>query len=33
VGALLNLGVLEPYSSARYDRLYWSRRVFQAIER
>jgi Fic family protein len=28
---LVELGVLEPYSSERYDRLYWSRRVFQVI--
>lgn len=33
IGALVELGVLEPYGAARYDRLYWSRRVFQAIER
>jgi Fic family protein len=31
VGALVVLGVLEPYGEARYDRVYWSRRVFQAI--
>lgn len=33
VASLVELGVLEPYGEARYDRLYWSRRVFQAIER
>lgn len=32
VSSLVELGILEPYSSARYDRLYWSRRVFQVIE-
>jgi Fic family protein len=32
IAALLDLGILEPYGSARYDRLYWNRRVFQAIE-
>lgn len=33
VAALVELGVLEPYGDARYDRLYWNRRVFQVIER
>jgi hypothetical protein len=33
IGALLDLGVLEPYGSARYDRLYWNRQVLQVIER
>ncbi|MEO5841822.1 MAG: Fic/DOC family N-terminal domain-containing protein [Acidimicrobiales bacterium] len=32
VASLVDLGVLEPYGTARYDRLYWSRRVFQVIE-
>lgn len=32
VSALVSLGILEPYGSGRYDRLYWSRRVFQVIE-
>lgn len=32
VGALVELGVLEPYGEARYDRLYWNRRVFQVID-
>jgi Fic family protein len=32
VAALVELGVLEPYGTARYDRLYWSRRVFQVVE-
>jgi hypothetical protein len=33
IAALVNLGLLEPYGSARYGRLYWSPRVLQAIER
>lgn len=33
VSSLLDLGVLEPYNDARYDRLFWCPRVFQAIER
>ncbi len=33
VAALVDLGILEPYGEARYDRLYWNRRVFQVIER
>ena len=33
IGSLLELGILEPYSDARYDRLYWNRRVFQIIDR
>ena len=32
IGSLLELGILEPYSDARYDRLYWNRRVFQIID-
>ena len=32
IAALLDLGILEPYGSARYDRLSWNRRVFQVIE-
>lgn len=32
VAALVELGVLEPYGDARYDRIYWSPRVLQAIE-
>ena len=32
VASLVDLGILEPYGSSRYDRLYWSRRVFQVIE-
>ncbi len=32
VGSLVELGVLEPYGDARYDRLYWNRRVFQVID-
>ena len=33
IAALVNLGLLEPCGSARYDQLYWSPRVLQAIER
>lgn len=32
VGSLVELGILEPYGNARYDRLYWNRRVFQIID-
>jgi Fic family protein len=32
VTSLVDLGILEPYGTARYDRFYWSRRVFQVIE-
>jgi hypothetical protein len=32
VMALVELGLLEPYGRARYDRLYWNRRVFQVID-
>jgi cell filamentation protein, protein adenylyltransferase len=32
VASLVDLGILEPYGTARYDRFYWSRRVFQVIE-
>jgi Fic family protein len=32
IGSLLDLGILEPFSDARYDRLYWNRRVFQIID-
>jgi Fic family protein len=30
--SLVGLGILEPYGDARYDRLYWNRRVFQIID-
>lgn len=33
IHSLVELGILEPYGTARYDRLYWNRRVFQVIER
>lgn len=33
IGSLLDLGILEPYGDARYDRLFWNRRVFQIIDR
>jgi Fic family protein len=32
INSLVELGVLEPYGTARYDRLYWSRRVLQVID-
>lgn len=32
IGALVDLGLLEPFGDARYDRLYWNRRVFQIID-
>jgi Fic family protein len=32
VAALVELGLLEPYNEARYERVYWNRRVFQVIE-
>jgi len=32
VSSLVELGILEPYGDARYDRLYWNRRVFQVID-
>lgn len=32
IASLLDLGLLEPYGDARYDRLYWNRRVFQIID-
>lgn len=31
IGLLVELGVLEPYRDAPYDRLFWSPRVFAAI--
>jgi Fic family protein len=30
---LIELGILQPYDDARYDRLYWNPRVFEVIER
>jgi Fic family protein len=32
IQALVDLGILQPYSDARYDRLYWNRRVFQIVD-
>ena len=32
IGSLVELGILEPYGEARYDRLYWNRRVLQIID-
>ena len=31
INALVDLGLLEPYGEDRYDRMYWSPRVFQVI--
>lgn len=33
IGALVELGIVKPYGTARYDRLYWNRRVLQVVER
>lgn len=33
IASLVELGILEPYGTARYDRIYWNRRVLQVIER
>lgn len=33
IATLVELGILESYTDARYDRMYWSPRVFQVIER
>jgi hypothetical protein len=32
IQTLVDLGILQPYSDARYDRLYWNRRVFQIVD-
>jgi len=32
ISALVDLGILEPYGEATYDRLYWNRRVFQMVD-
>lgn len=32
IAALVDLGILEPYGSNTYDRLYWNRRVFQIVD-
>lgn len=32
INALVDIGLLEPYGSQTYDRLFWSRRVFQTID-
>lgn len=29
---LVEIGILEPYTDARYDRMFWNRRVFQVID-
>jgi hypothetical protein len=33
INALVEVDLLEPYGSSRYERLYWSRRVFQVVGR
>jgi Fic family protein len=32
INSLCELGVLEPYGDASYDRLYWNRRVFDIVD-
>ena len=32
ITTLVDLGLLEPYSDDRYDRMYWSPRVFRVID-
>ena len=32
IASLVDLGLLEPYGDAQYDRMYWNRRVFQVID-
>lgn len=32
IASLVGLGILEPYGEARYDRMFWNRRVFQVID-
>ncbi len=32
IGSLVDLGILEPYGNATYDRLYWNRRVFLVVD-
>lgn len=32
IQALVKIGILEPYSDATYDRLYWNKRVFQIVD-
>ena len=33
IGQLCTLGLLEPFSDSRYDRMYWNKRVFEVINR
>lgn len=33
VNRLIEVGLLEPFNNAKYDRLYWNPRVFQVIQR
>ena len=32
IQALVEIGILEPFGDATYDRLYWSKRVFQVVD-
>ena len=32
IAALVDIGILEPYGAATYDRLYWNRSVFQIVD-
>jgi Fic family protein len=32
IAKLVEVGMIEPYTDARYDRVYWSRRVYQVID-
>lgn len=33
VNRLVEVGLLEPFNDAKYDRLYWNSRVFQILRR
>jgi Fic family protein len=33
IKALLDLGILQPYVAATYDRLYWNKTVFDIVDR
>ena len=32
ISQLVDLGILEPYTDARYARFFWNKRVFQIID-
>jgi Fic family protein len=32
IAALVDIGILEPYGAATYDRLYWNQQVFQIVD-